>query len=120
MILRDILAILKAKEIYVSDQAIYDKDFAFISVTDLMSDALALVCSLGEYTFLLTGLVNAQSIRTAEMLDINTIIYVRDKQPLGADLDIGIDMKMNLFSTALSMYEACGKLYETGLKTATK
>jgi len=120
MILRDILDVLQAKEIYVNDQEIYDKDFAFVSVTDLMSDALALVCSLGEFTFLLTGLVNAQSIRTAEMLDINTIIYVRNKTPMGDDLAIGVDMKMNLFTTSLSMYEACGKLYETGLKTATK
>ncbi|MEA5027210.1 MAG: hypothetical protein VB012_06115 [Erysipelotrichaceae bacterium] len=120
MILRDILDVLNARDIYVSDPSIYDRNFKWVSVTDLMSDALAMVCSSGEHTFLLTGLVNAQSIRTAEMLDISTIIYVRDKMPQEIDLNIGIDMKMNLFSTAYSMYDACGRLYETGLKTATK
>ncbi|MDD2591727.1 MAG: hypothetical protein PHP11_02025 [Erysipelotrichaceae bacterium] len=120
MILRDILRVLNANHIYIDDQTILDRDFICVSVTDLMSDALAMVCSAGEHTFLLTGLVNAQSIRTAEMLDINTIIYVRDKVPQQDDLNVGIELKMNLFTTSLSMYEASGLLYESGLKTATR
>ncbi len=120
MILREILEVLKATEVHVSDTTILDKDFTHVSVADLMSDALAMVCSAGDMTFLLTGLVNAQSIRTAEVLDINTIIYVRDKKPQDVDLIIGKDMNMNLFTTRLSMYEACGLLYESGLQTATK
>ncbi|MEA5018249.1 MAG: hypothetical protein VB009_05995 [Erysipelotrichaceae bacterium] len=120
MVLRDILNVLQAKTIHICDQKVLDKEYTHVSVADLMSDALSMVCSSGTTTFLLTGLVNAQSIRTAEMLDIDTIVYVRNKMPQDVDLHIGMDINMNLFSTALSMYEACGLLYETGIKTATK
>ena len=41
---------------------------------DLMSDVLAFV---QDQSLLLTGLVNPQVIRTAEMLDISVIVFVR-------------------------------------------
>ena len=45
---------------------------------DLMSDVLAFA---KEKVLLLTGLVNPQVIRTAEMLDIKAIVFVRGKRP---------------------------------------
>ena len=46
--------------------------------SDLMSDVLAFT---KEKTLLLTGLTNAQVIRTAEMIDLSGIIFVRGKRP---------------------------------------
>ena len=46
--------------------------------SDMMSDVLAFV---KEQAVLLTGLVNPQVIRTAEMMDMQCIVFVRGKQP---------------------------------------
>ena len=46
--------------------------------SDLMSDVLAFS---KDTAVLLTGLCNPQSIRTAEMMDVKCILYVRDKKP---------------------------------------
>ncbi len=83
--------------------------------TDLMSDALALVDG-GEETLLLTGLCNMQTLRTAEMLDINTIIFVRDKQPDEEMVSLANKMHFNLYTTPMTMYETCGLLFRGGLK----
>ena len=45
---------------------------------DLMSDVLAYV---KDQAVLLTGLVNAQVIRTAVMMDMVCIVFVRSKNP---------------------------------------
>ena len=81
---------------------------------DLMSDALALIQN-SDATVLLTGLANAQSLRTAEMLDIRMVVYVRAKQLSRQDLELARQMGISIYSTALTMYEACGRLYEHGL-----
>ena len=46
--------------------------------SDLMSDVLAFV---KDQAVLLTGLMNQQVVRTAEMMDILCIIFVRGKEP---------------------------------------
>ena len=43
MLVKEIVDILKAKEIYIDDQAIYQKDYKNGFSSDLMSDALALL-----------------------------------------------------------------------------
>ena len=45
---------------------------------DLMSDVLTYV---QEKTLLLTGMMNLHVIKTAEMLDVTCILFVRGKQP---------------------------------------
>lgn len=44
--------------------------------SDMMSDVLAYV---KDQAVLLTGLVNSQVIRTAEMMDMKCIVFVRTK-----------------------------------------
>ena len=46
--------------------------------SDMMSDVLAFV---KDQAVLLTGLCNPQVIRTAEMMDIVCIVFVRNKKP---------------------------------------
>ena len=92
-----------------------DQEIAHIFSTDLMSDALALVDG-GEDTMILTGLCNMQTLRTAEMLDINTIIFVRNKFPDEEMIEHAKKMHFNMYSTAYTMYESCGLLFKAGLK----
>ncbi|MDR1447331.1 MAG: hypothetical protein LBI90_10600 [Treponema sp.] len=81
---------------------------------DLMSDVMAFV---KERVLLLTGLVNPQVIRTAELLDIHCIIFVRGKNPSRDMIDMAEESDIILGGTKLPMFLACGKLYEAGLKT---
>jgi hypothetical protein len=80
---------------------------------DLMSDVIAFV---REGIILLTGLANPQVIRTAELLDIHCIIFVRGKIPSRDMIDMAEDSGIILGGTKLSMFLACGRLYEAGLR----
>jgi len=79
---------------------------------DMMSDVLAFV---KEQSVLLTGLVNPQVMRTAEMMDMRCIVFVRGKTPDGAMLQVAERYGMTVMSTPLRMYTACGRLYAAGL-----
>ena len=81
---------------------------------DLMSDVMAFV---KDRVLLLTGLVNPQVIRTAELLDIRSIIFVRGKAPGRDMIEMAEQSEIILAGTKLSMFLSCGKLYEAGLKT---
>ena len=113
---KEILDKVEAKPLYIYDENILDKEYNYIFAADLMSDALAMINNYTDKTILVTGLTNIQSLRTAEMLDISMIIYVRNKLPSEVDIEIAKDMNFNLFSTKYTMYECCGRLYELGLK----
>jgi predicted transcriptional regulator len=80
---------------------------------DLMSDVLAF-CSPGS--LLLTGLTNVQIVRTAQMLDIPAIIFVRGKVPLEETVNLAQENGIPILITKYSMYETCGILYARGIK----
>lgn len=79
---------------------------------DLMSDVLAFV---KDQSLLLTGLVNPQVIRTAEMLDINVIVFVRGKKPTQEMVDLAEKLNMIVMCTEKSLYTSSGLLYSCGL-----
>ena len=79
---------------------------------DLMSDVLAFV---KDQSLLLTGLVNPQVIRTAEMLDIRVIIFVRGKKPTDEMVDLAEKMNMIIMCTDKSLYTSSGLLFSSGL-----
>lgn len=79
---------------------------------DLMSDVLAYV---KDQAVLLTGLVNPQVVRTAEMMDMICIVFVRSKMPTDEILELAKDAGIVVLSTDKRMYEACGLLYSNGL-----
>ena len=81
--------------------------------SDMMSDVLAYVKDQGV---LLTGLVNPQVIRTAEMMDMRCIVFVRNKKPSPEMIELAVDASIVLMSTELRMFEACGLLYSNGLR----
>ena len=79
---------------------------------DLMSDVLAYV---KDQAVLLTGLVNPQVIRTAEMMDMVCIVFVRSKTPTDAMLELARDNGIVIMRSDKRLYEACGLLYSNGL-----
>ena len=85
-------------------------DSAFGS--DMMSDVLAFV---NDQAVLLTGLVNAQVIRTAEMMDMRCVVFVRSKQPTPDMLALAEECGIVVLTSKKRMYEACGLLYSNGL-----
>ena len=80
--------------------------------SDMMSDVLAYV---KDQAVLLTGLVNAQVIRTAMMMDMVCVVFVRNKQPTEEMIELARDHGIVLITSEKRMYEACGILYNAGL-----
>ena len=80
--------------------------------SDLMSDVLAFV---KDHTVLLTGLNTSQAIRTAEMLDVTCIVFVRGKKPSEDVLNMAEERDIPIMTTYYSMYDACGILFSSGL-----
>ncbi len=80
--------------------------------SDMMSDVLAYV---KDQSVLLTGLVNSQVIRTAEMMDMVCIVFVRSKMPSAEMIELATESGIVMLATDKRMYEACGKLYSNGL-----
>lgn len=80
--------------------------------SDLMSDVLAFV---NDKVILLTGLVNLQVVRTAEMMDISAIIFVRGKVPSDDIIELAKSKDMIVMTTKNTMYVASGILYSNGL-----
>ena len=85
--------------------------------SDMMSDVLAYV---KNQAVLLTGLVNSQVIRTAEMMDMVCIVFVRSKQPTPDMITLAEASGLVVMTTRMRMYEACGKLYANGLNGLDK
>ncbi len=80
--------------------------------SDMMSDVLAYVKDQGV---LLTGLVNPQVIRTAEMMDMVCIVFVRNKTPNPEMISLARESGLVVMKTTLRAYEASGMLYSSGL-----
>lgn len=85
--------------------------------SDMMSDVLAFV---KDQAVLLTGLVNPQVIRTAEMMDMKCVVFVRKKVPGEDIVELARDSGIVLMRSNLRMFEACGILYSAGLKGHVK
>ena len=81
--------------------------------SDMMSDVLAYV---KEQAVLLSGLVNPQVVRTADMMDMKCIVFVRGKQPDADLIELAIERDIVLLRTQYEMFTSCGLLYKNGLK----
>ena len=77
-----------------------------------MSDVLAYVT---DQAVLLTGLVNPQVIRTALMMDMVCIVFVRSKVPSDEMLALAKENGIVMMSTNKTLYNTCGLLYSNGL-----
>lgn len=79
-----------------------------VGAADLLSDVLALS---KPGMLLLTGLVSTQVIRTAVVVDLCGVVFVRGKNPGEAVLALARESGIPVLGTALTMFEAAGLLY---------
>ena len=110
MTLREVRDLLGAE--VLSGDELLDTDVQAAFGSDLMSDVLAFVQDQG---LLLTGLNSPQVIRTAEMMDMKCVVFIRGKAPASSILELAQDRGLVVMSTPLRMYQACGVLYSAGL-----
>jgi predicted transcriptional regulator len=110
MKLRDVSRILDAEVISGKDSL--DTEVEMACGADLMSDVLAFI---KHGSLLITGLTNPQVVRTAEMVDVKAICFVRDKTPGPDTIRLAQSKGIPLLITQLPMFEACGRLYNNGL-----
>ena len=84
-----------------------------VAACDLMSDVLA---NPSKDKILLTGLTNSQTIRTAALLDLCGVVIVRGKEPQPEAVELAKKMDMPLLGAKWSLFAACAKLHEAGLR----
>ncbi len=111
MKLKDIINVIDAK--VLCGEELLETEVLSAYACDLMSDVLAFV---EDQCMLLTGLINPQVVRTAEMMDMKAIVFVRGKEPEDDVLQLAKDAGIAVLATDLPMYISCGKLYGSGLK----
>ena len=110
MKLKEIKEILQAK--IICSKNLLDIEIHFAGAADLMSDALA----FGEPgLLLLTGLTNSQSIRTADIIGANAVVYVRGKKPAKDVIEFAQSKKIPVLLTKFMMFTACGRLFSHNL-----
>ena len=111
MDVRDVMRVLDAELICGEDSL--DTEVHEACGSDMMSDVLAYV---KDQAVLLTGLVNIQTVRTADMMDMVCIVFVRGKKPDDTVVALAREKNIILLSTKETMYLACGQLYAAGLE----
>lgn len=111
MKLKDICSLVNGKILTGQSREEENVDFAFAS--DLMSDVLTLKI---DNFILITGLANLQTIRTAEMSDIQYILFARDKKVTEDMIDLAEENNFVLIATEFSLFKCSGILYGNGLK----
>ena len=111
MVIREVKEILGAT--VVCGEEWLNKEVHTACGADMMSDVLAFI---KDQAVLLTGLCNAQVIRTAEMMDVVCIVFVRNKKPDENMIALAVEREIPLLCTGYRMFSACGMLYEKGLR----
>lgn len=114
MKVRDIVATLDGT--LLAGEDLLDMEILAACGADLMSDVMAFA---KEHVALLTGLTNPQSIRTADLMDIRLVVFVRGKVPTSDMIAEAREKGMALVATRYSMFHACGRLYEEGIRGST-
>ena len=110
MKIREVVTLLDAEILCGEDRL--DTDIHTACGSDMMSDVLAYV---KDQSVLLTGLLNPQVVRTAEMMDMLCIVFVRGKRPEQPVIDLAESKGIVLLSTEKRLFVACGILYTNGL-----
>lgn len=110
MYLSEVKEILDAK--VLCGEELLDQEIHSACGSDFMSDVLAYV---KNQALLLTGMMNPQVVRTAEMMDMKCIVFVRGKQPDESILRLAQERNIVVMASPKRLYTACGLLYANGL-----
>ena len=106
MTLKDVRDLLEAEVLCGEDRL--DEEIKGCFASDFMSDILAFS---KDQDLLITGMLNPQVIRTAEMVDMPYIVFVRGKVPSEDMIELAEESGMVLMASKFLMYSACGVLY---------
>lgn len=110
MKLREIINILEAE--VISGEHNLNREIKMVYGSDLMSNVLSYIRS---GTLLITGNINSQVVRTAEIAEIIAVCFINNKGPHLDTIKMAQKNGIALLKTKLAMFEACGKLYNAGL-----
>ncbi|MEG2928773.1 MAG: hypothetical protein RR846_04405 [Oscillospiraceae bacterium] len=113
MKISDIVTLLDAKNL--TPELGVENEVNSACGSDMMSDVLAYV---KDQAVLLTGLNNPQVIRTADMMDMLCVVYVRGKMPDELSVNIAREKGICVLTTQKALFTCCGILYENGLRGA--
>lgn len=111
MQIKELIPILDARVLCGEDKL--DQEIRTACGSDLMSDVLAFV---KDKTVLITGLTNVHVMRTAEMLDIQCVVFARGKIPSEEILDEARELGIVVLATKYTNYTTCGLMYEAGIR----
>jgi predicted transcriptional regulator len=111
MKISQIIQITEAK--LLSAEAFLENEVVMAFASDLMSDVLTLDT---DGILLITGLMNLQTIRTAEMAEIKNILIVRNKKPSEEMVALARKENIVLMVSEKSMFHISGLLFQAGLK----
>jgi predicted transcriptional regulator len=122
MFLRDVLSLTQSQLLSpdpttLAAQGVFEREVKSAFGADLMSDVL---CYQSLQGLLITGLINPQSVRTAEMAEMTAILIVRGKTPSPEMLAVAEQVGIPVMGTKLTMFETCGRLYHAGLVAARR
>jgi hypothetical protein len=85
--------------------------------TAIAADAMSAVLACPHLRgVLITGLTNIHSVRTAQVVSLPAIVYVRGSRPTEATVKLARANKTVLLSTELGMFDSCGILYSHGIR----
>ena len=101
----------------LTGEELLEHDVASACCSDMMSDVLAYVKDQGV---LITGLVNPQVVRTANMMDMVCIVFARNKAPTEEMIELAKECGITVMRTAKRAFEACGILYIAGLSRSAE
>lgn len=111
MKIKEIAAILNATISVGAERLDEEVEMGYSS--DLMSDVLTLDT---DNLVLITGLVNLQAIRTAEMADIRAIVLARNKKASPEMIGLASENSMCILESPYSLFKSSGLLFQAGLK----
>ena len=114
MTFKEFCEILNAREVTKSQPP---GNINCIFASDMMSEVLTLQNS---NIALLTTLNNPQVIRTAEMQDLACVCFTFDKTISEDTVKLAQEKGIPIVSTSLCLFEACGRLYEAGMRGGKK
>ncbi len=112
MLMQELVDLLKCRVI-LGAEFMEGLEVTACFAADLMSDVLAFS---RPGSLLITGLASIQSAHTADVADLSGILFVGGKTPAEPVIALVRNQRIPLLTTELSMFEACGRLYGSGLE----
>jgi predicted transcriptional regulator len=111
MKIQEVADIIGGKVLTGEEKLNQEVDYAFAS--DLMSDVLT---TQVDKMILLTGLANVQALRTAEMSDIQCVVFVRNKKVSDEMVELAKESGIVIIECKSSMFKTAGLLFQNGLQ----